>query len=69
LFDLLGFNAMESGDNPIKLNKTNRKEITINTALPSSRTPESHVSGSSEQNNKIFLTKTKQTIPPVVIHY
>jgi hypothetical protein len=44
-------------------------ETANNNALPSSPTPESHVSGSSEHNKKQFLTAPRQKIPPVVIHH
>jgi hypothetical protein len=37
--------------------------------LPSSPTPEIHVSGSSEHNQNKFLTAPRQKIPPVVIHH
>jgi hypothetical protein len=44
-------------------------ETAINTALPSSPTPESHVSGSTEHKKNHFLTTPRQKIPPVVIHH
>ncbi|PNF15237.1 hypothetical protein B7P43_G13027 [Cryptotermes secundus] len=42
-------------------------ETAINTALPSSLTPESRVSGSSERKNK-FLTAPREKIPQLLIH-
>jgi hypothetical protein len=44
-------------------------EAAINTALPSSPTPESHASGCSERKKNQCLTPLRQKIPPVVIHH
>jgi hypothetical protein len=43
-------------------------ETAINTALPSSPTPESHISGSTEHKKNQFITTPRQKIPPVVFH-
>jgi hypothetical protein len=42
-------------------------EAAINTALPSTSTPETQVSGTSPHKNQ-FLTAPREKIPPVVIH-
>jgi hypothetical protein len=43
-------------------------EAAINTALPSTPTPETQVSGSSPLKNQ-FLTAPREKIPAVVIHH
>jgi hypothetical protein len=48
--------------------KPNITETAINTALPFSPTPESHVSGSSGHNKNQFITAPRQKITPVFIH-
>jgi hypothetical protein len=44
-------------------------DTAINTALPSSPTPESCNSGMPEHRKNQFLTTPRQKIPPVVIHH
>jgi hypothetical protein len=53
----------------VKQKQNQSSETAINTALPSSPTPESHVSGSSAHKTDKFLTTPRQKIPPVVIHH
>jgi hypothetical protein len=48
---------------------TTAVEIAINTTLPSSSTPESHVAGSSEHKENQFLTAPREKIPHIVNHY
>jgi hypothetical protein len=44
-------------------------ETAINTALPSSPTPQNQELGSSQHNKNQFLTAPRQKIPPMVIHH